>query len=110
MLTLASSGDQKIQLQFKMCVGSDGVASLAWILWCQVCWSFFPAALHWDLALHHPGLLATHHRSVLPGIHPGEPSTSCPGAYRTTWDWSLPEPGTQETGYLPLGFTSAWLF
>lgn len=63
--------------------------------------SFFPTAVHWDLALHHPGLLAAHYRSVLPGIHPGEPSTSCPGAYRT-WDWSLPEPGTQGTGYLPL--------
>lgn len=30
------------------------------------------AAVHWDFALHHPGLPAAHHSPVLPGVHPGE--------------------------------------
>ena len=41
--------------------------------------SFLPAAVHRDLALHHPALPPAHHGPVLPGVHPGEPRGSRPG-------------------------------
>lgn len=41
--------------------------------------SCLPAAVHRDLALHHPALPPAHHGLVLPGVHPGEPRGSRPG-------------------------------
>lgn len=41
--------------------------------------SFLLVAVHRYLALHHPDFSAAHHGPVLPGVHPGEPSTTSRG-------------------------------
>ena len=52
--------------------------------------SFLPVAVHWDLAVHHPGLPSAHHGPVLLGVHTGEPSAVYHGgAGRVTWPVDL---------------------